>query len=174
MLEITRMEVKQQIKMQLKNCVCVITYKKNTIQIYKVCQILLTWHINKCTFLFSMSKPWWSINYGDSYKRLRKEYHINRFTHALGPWKIRSIPWGEGRILIFCNGQVLTSIKGAKTLSANYAVRRVKLGIYTLQNPPEKFWMLAPPGGYKECAVVFWPIWRGCFHSFKTCEQKRF
>ena len=36
----------------------------------------------------------------------------------------------------------------------NFSVKRGKLWFYTLHNPPEVFWKLAPSGGYTECAVV--------------------
>ena len=53
---------------------------------------------------------------------------------------------------------VLTSVKEEKHVilptTLNFVVRRGKLGIYTLLNPPRIFWKFAPSGGYKECAVV--------------------
>ena len=38
--------------------------------------------------------------------------------------------------------------------SLNFALRRDKLGIYTLQNSLELFRKLTPPEGYKECVRV--------------------
>ena len=53
---------------------------------------------------------------------------------------------------------MLTSDKEEKHLilpaTLNFAVKRGKLRIYTLQNPPEVSWKFSPSGGYKECAVV--------------------
>ena len=56
-------------------------------------------------------------------------------------------------------GPMLTSDKEEKhailPTTLNFAVRRGKLRIYTLPNPPEVFWKFASPdGGYKEWAVV--------------------
>ena len=53
---------------------------------------------------------------------------------------------------------VQTSGKKEKNIispsTLNFAVRGGKHGIYTLHNPPEILLMLAPPGGYKVCAVI--------------------
>ena len=53
---------------------------------------------------------------------------------------------------------VLTSDKEEKRMilptTLNFTVRRDKLRIYTLQNPPEVFSKFAPSGGYTECAVM--------------------
>ena len=54
---------------------------------------------------------------------------------------------------------VLTSGKEEKYVffcprTLNCAMRVGKPGMYSVQNPPEILLKLAPPGGYKECAVV--------------------
>ena len=53
---------------------------------------------------------------------------------------------------------VLTSDKEQKHIilptTFNFVVRRGNLRSYTLQNPPEVFWMFSPCKGYKECAAV--------------------
>ena len=64
-------------------------------------------------------------------------------------------------LLVFlqrATGPVLTSDKEEKhvilPITLNFAVRRGKLKIYTLQNPSEVFWKFSPSKGYKEFAVV--------------------
>ena len=54
----------------------------------------------------------------------------------------------------------LTSVKEGNFVflppTLNSSVRRGKLGIYTFQKTPEVFCKFAPPGGYKECGVVYY------------------
>ena len=61
--------------------------------------------------------------------------------------------------LVGATSLVLTSVKEGKHVivptTLNFVVRRGKLRIYTVLNPPEIFWKFAPSGGYKECAVGF-------------------
>ena len=53
---------------------------------------------------------------------------------------------------------MLTSVKEEQNIispsTPNFSVRKGKLRIYTLRNPAEVFWKLAPYGGYKEYAAV--------------------
>ena len=65
---------------------------------------------------------------------------------------------GYQTVLPRATGPVLTSDKVEKHIilptTLNFAVRRGKIGIYTLNNRSEVFCKFSPPEGYKEYAVV--------------------
>ena len=85
---------------------------------------------------------------------LRIHYYRPRLIHQIPSTIIFS------KMLCFARatGPFLTSVKEENHVilptTLNFAVRRGKLWIYTIQNPSEVFWKFSPPEGYKECAVV--------------------
>ena len=68
---------------------------------------------------------------------------------------------GEVYFISRATGPVLTWDKEEQRIilptTLNFAVRRGKLRIYTLQHPNEVFWKFASLGGYKEGAAVSFP-----------------